>query len=244
MNGPARIYRQVGIRRRRIRSLGLLEKEPFREDCTMDADRMDAKTRKRCRWLGFGIWKGVTHPERDISVFAAPDRLKSGLHGELIQGFRGIPVDQTPTCYEAGQKHGFNGFVRWSFFNHPEAERAIIGIDSSYYVAWNGGVAHTMCRLTEVACALARHELSHQCEVVLLDWRMTEHPRLETLRHELDLVTLGDWITKGPQLFMSPGPHCPRCGFRTFEEISRRFCSLCGCDPRVVLAHHSKTKEG
>ncbi len=160
-----------------------------------------------CRWIGFGIGKGVTHPMMDISVFGIKriigpnddDKIMKGLHGKMMQGFKDIPVDPVHRCYKDDHELGFGGFIRWVSFFHPE-KNGFLGIDYDRTERPTSGVACSMQEVYEVVRILARHGFPKDYEVVMLNGRMHEDPESTAWRKEHELVTLRDWIEKFPSL--------------------------------------------
>lgn len=202
----------------------------LKTDATMDATRMSPTDVARCRWIGFGIGKGVTHPHRDISIFAIPTELTRGLHGELIQGFP--DVDPVPLCYDGlNHVHGFGGFIRWVHFANPKGGPGIFGIDWSIVERPTAGIATSWRSVAQLVVIVTRHGIPRDTEVVLLNWRMCEEPEIEHLRQSLGLGTIDDWMSRGHGLFGPASDHCPRCGIRTLQNFPR-YCFRCGCEPR------------
>lgn len=203
----------------------------------MAAERMRDDERADCRWIGFGIGKGVTHPRFGITVFAVPKDLASGLHGELIQGFDGIAVDQTPACYEPDADPGFGGFVRWVLLADPDRKCDVLGIDFSLALADRGGVANSMLTVAEISEIVMSQGIPGDTEVALLNCRMCEPSELKNWRLTNDLVTLHDWSLS--RLRFQPGSaQCPRCGMPTLGDSSVRFCFRCGCRPPLIWSRH------
>lgn len=232
-----RVYLKEGAKRRLIDSLSdALAFEDFSET-RMLRRLIPESERENCRWIGYAIAKGVTHPEQRISVVAAPGRLPCGLHGELVQGFRAIRVDPIPLCYEnVDHKHGFGGFVRWVYLIPRNNRPGYIGIDWGYTLRSTGGVANTMKRVVEVSRVLLAHGLHRVSKVVLLGPRMLENPAWRKWRLESGLITLADWCGLGANYFLRSSEFCPRCGTRAFEQISARYCFACGCNQKLILS--------
>jgi ribosomal protein S27AE len=225
-----------------VDSLAPLLTEPLKHRCTIIPSRMRLQDRRICRWIGFGLGKGVTHPERDLSVFTSPPHIRSAAHGEMIQGFRGIRVDPSPFCYEALHRDGFGGFVRWASFADPVGGPGFLGIDWSYRLRPTGGVAHTMLRAWQTCRALADHGFPRNAEVVLLNWRMIEIIVLQEWRRAYGLITLQDWLEKGRAYFAQRSRFCPRCGSASMNNPHMRYCGSCGC--KVALVRKlARTKE-
>ncbi|GEM_PF-1403782 len=198
----------------------------------MDSALMRANEKDRCRWINYGIGKGVTNPEARISIFAVPTELKSGLHAELVDGL-GIHVDRAPLCYdEAHHVHGFGGFIRWVYFADPKNGKNFLGIDWSLSARVTAGIATSMVDVVNVADVLMRHGIPPDTELVLLNSRMCEEEYHYAFRKKYNLITLNDWTTRGDLLFSKPSTHCPRCGLRTFMR-SARYCFRCGANPKL-----------
>lgn len=228
-----RVYIQKDADRRLVPSV-----EPFLRNsllsgkCLMDPAQMDTESAAACKWLGWGIGKGVTHLRDNVSVFGIPDTFISGLHGELVQGFN--DVDPVPTCYEDDHEKGFGGFIRWVYFVHPtDSNQNVFGIDFSPLMPNTGGVAVCLNAALRTAEVASRHGIPLDCQIALLDWDMTEPRFLTQWRETNELSTLGSWITKGQGLFAPHGSICPSCLESTFES-THNFCYLCGKDPNNI----------
>ncbi|MDO8583602.1 MAG: hypothetical protein Q7R83_00285, partial [bacterium] len=63
-----RIFVQTEAGREAIESLGGVIREPLEHRCLMETGYMEPQDIPFCRWIGYGLGKGVTHPERNISV--------------------------------------------------------------------------------------------------------------------------------------------------------------------------------
>lgn len=204
----------------------------------MDREQMRPEDRKDCRWIGYGISKGVTHPREGVSVFGIPEKLASGLHGKLIQGFEHIPVDSTPACYEPTAPHGFNGFIRWVFFTDPYRVHDVLGIDFSLMLSPTSGVAIDMLTVAKTVAVLATQGISPQVEVALLNAKMCEPEGYRKWRKLEQLVTVHDWSERGQTLFRPDGTHCPRCGAETLSDRATVYCTHCGCKPSLIWTRH------
>ncbi len=221
----AEILLQIGDTRRVLTSLSeALVYSPI--TLRMEPGRMRVVDRKACRWLDYGIIKGVTQPEWDISVCAQPEQMIRGLHGELVQGFAQVPVDSVRRCYRADHRFGFGGFVRWVYFVRQE-QHGFVGIDWSYVLRPTAGVAHSMRRVWQTVQVLARHGVPLLTEVVLLNARMCEPRNLEAWRMSEQLITVHDWTLRGKKMFNLHSEWCPRCGHRTHDKEAV-FCRMCG----------------
>lgn len=200
----------------------------------MDPTRMRDEAKACCRWLGYGIGKGVTHTENRVSVFGVPDQLICGLHGELIQGFDDIPVDATPICYERLASLGFDAFIRWVYLADPTRHHDFFGIDWSLAMPSTGGVATSMIQVERLAQVAIAHGIPRETEVVLLSADMCEPLELEAWRMQRALISLEDWVAFGKSLFAPRGNYCPRCGSDTFPFGRRGYCTQCGCRPELI----------
>ncbi len=177
-----------------VASLAPFLNDSLQKGCRMDKAQMAAADQQICRWLGFGIGKGVTDPERNISVFGLPEIMTAGLHGLLIQGFPGVGT--SPECYEQNDVLGFGGFVRWVYFANPGGGNGILGIDFSL-CAWSGaGVANTMFSVSRLAKTCLEHGISPQDQLVLLNCRMIEEPCVFSWRQSLGLCCASNGQTK------------------------------------------------
>lgn len=200
MTQKARIYFKNNIRPQEITTLRPYITEPFEGCAVMKGRRSDGTLVQSCRWIGFRIGKGVTHPLKDITVFdRTREESKKGLHGTLIQGFEDIPVDPESRCYTEDRDLGFGGFIRWSSFSHP-FETGFLGIDCDSAKSPTSGVARSVQEVYEVVRVLARHGFPKDYEVVMLNDHMCEDPASTAWRKEHGLVTLRDWIEKFPAL--------------------------------------------
>lgn len=196
---------------------------------TMDAHVMRAEDAATCRWIGYGIGKGVTHPQTETTVFGVPRELRSGLHAELVAGFS--DVDPFPLCYDdRAHVFGFGGFVRWVYFADPSGGPGVFGLDWSIAARPTSGVAHAMIAVAAIARIAAEHGIPPDAELALLNWRMCEELVITALRERMALRTVADWNTRAPAYFRRGSGYCPRCGLRTLAH-RERFCSRCGCDP-------------
>ncbi len=204
----------------------------------MDREQMGVDDQKHCRWIGYGISKGVTHPDERLTVFGVPEKLASGLHGKLIQGFEHIPVDSTPLCYEPTSPRGFNGFIRWVFLTDPHRVHDVLGIDYSLMLSPKSGVAIDMPTVAKIVDVLVRQGIAPGVEVALLNAKMCEPEALRAWRRFKKLVTVRDWSERGQTLFHPPGPFCPRCGMATLLKPTDTYCSHCGCKPSLIWARH------
>ncbi len=237
----AHIFIQRGEERTAVPSLAPYLEASLQASQCMDQRKMHPASVQGCRWVGYGIGKGVTHPRRNITVFAIPQELTSGLHGDLVQGFDEVPVDPTPFCYESSATIGFGGFVRWVLFADPKRTQNILGIDFSLVVNEHAGVATTVLRILQTVETIACHGIASHTEIALLNTRMREPHSLFAWRKRCRLLTLQDWLDKGPILFQKPGIHCPRCGLRTLNDPTAVYCSRCGCKPTLIWDRYQNT---
>ena len=213
--------------RRAVASIGPYLADPLsRPGSRMLAKHMRRKDIPGCPWVGYGIGKGVTSPERDMSIFGVPKTVRSGLHGEMVKG---LPdVDPAPLCYEDSHKKGFGTFVRWVFFSDPNGERNYLGVDFSLSLRETSGVATSFKRVAEVVRHASRHGIPKDTRIVLLNWRMCEPAHLTRVREGLGLRTVTDWKTKMRLLFFKDSIFCSKCGLETFNHQGHRFCYRCG----------------
>ena len=195
----------------------------------MDPSRMRPEDVSQCPWIGWGMSKGVTHPDRDLSILAHKDSLDRGLHAELVAEFTD-EVDPYPLCYdEKNHQKGFGGFTRWVAFTDPQNPKGpgVLGIDWSLACRPTSGVATSMWQIMRVVQTALPHGLHPQSEIALLDWRMSEDEFVKAWRYETRLVTAEDWVSRASTLFVPMGHHCLRCGMKTFER-KNKFCFRCG----------------
>ena len=146
------IYIQTGKDRRVVPSLRPFLRESLSQRMVMDPTQMNPRDVALCPWVGWGIGKGIPHLQDDVSVFAVPSQLKSGLHGELVKGFLGYPLDP--------YKDGFNGFIRWVYFADPldhMGRSGVLGIDWSLVMAQGTG-------------SQRRCEMLHLCPSCMCTW--------------------------------------------------------------------------
>lgn len=222
----AEIFFHDGTERRRVDSLEPFLTNSLREGIFMDLNVMKEKDAKTCRWLGFGIGKGITDPDKNISVFGVPNRIHRGLHYELVKGFPDI--DPFPLCYdEVNHVKGFGSFVRWVYFVDPEREHDFLGIDFSIVCRPTSGVANSVAKVSEVVKVVFQHGISPRSEVVLLNHKMCEHPGITEMRRQAGLIMVNDWINMADKLFLSKSPFCSKCGLKTLDN-NEKFCYRCG----------------
>lgn len=194
---------------------------------TMDPALMQPEAARACRWLHYGIGKGITSPNMNVSVFGVPEQSYSGLHGELVKGFPN--TDPTPLCYDELHINGFGDFVRWVFFADLAGKQNFCGIDFSLVLRSTSGVATSFFTVWQVVSTLIEHGLPPETEVVLLNSRMCEYEYMQAVREAAGLITAADWTAVGAELFSQQSAFCPRCGQKTLEDETARFCSQCGC---------------
>lgn len=227
------IYLHGGIGRQGVYSLRTLLLECAAGTVRMNPDEMKKEDARTCRWIGFGISKGLTSPAKNITVFSTLRRNQRGLHHELVKGFPGI--DPFPLCYEEDHKFGFGDFVRWVYFSDPKGKNNFLGIDFSLACRPTSGVANSVTRAWEVLKTIALHGMPLDVEVVLLNHRMCETAGVTRMRQKAGLVTLGDWILSAESILAKGSKFCPRCGQKTLDRdgIDRqpKFCYRCGCEP-------------
>jgi hypothetical protein len=221
---------QKGLREE-VSSLTPYLRESLLHNCLVEPSLMTEDDRHACRWLGYGLGKGVSNPKSQVSVYGIPETMTRGLHGELIQNFPG--VDPLPHCYEDNHALGFDGFVRWVYFAHPERDEGILGIDWSLAARKTAGVANSMLKVCALAQICKAHGVPKESELVLLNWRMLEPKYAQKLRHTIGLQSLEDWATHGREVFKQGSVCCPRCGQATLKG-NRRFCYRCGCKPELI----------
>ncbi|KKU51208.1 MAG: hypothetical protein UX72_C0024G0008 [Parcubacteria group bacterium GW2011_GWA2_47_10] len=220
---------EAGIRRPVI-SLGPYLRESLSSRHFMDVSLMTEKDATRCKWVGYGIIKGVTNPTESLSVLALSKSLVRGLHADLISGFEN--VDSGMECYSPNHKKGFGNFVRWVFFADPKKEKDFFGIDFSLSERPTAGVACSLISASRVIKTVLLHGVPPDTECVLLDPTMCEPEYLTSVRSTLGFNTLHHWAEKAERLFKPDGAYCPRCGLETRrKKIS--FCSRCGCKPEL-----------
>ncbi|MDO8571321.1 MAG: hypothetical protein Q7R79_01450 [bacterium] len=195
----------------------------------MNPRRMRAADKKICRWVGFGVTKGVTSPRRHISLIALPLTLKRSLHGELIRGFK--YTDSPPLCYDLlHHVHGFDDFIRWVYFSDPYGGNDVLGIDWDINMRPTSGIATSMLVVRKIILILGAHGIPASVEVALLNPRMVEDLRTTMMRRASGLETMSDWVGRGQSL-LGPGTNmCPRCGTLGLAE-SDVYCPRCGCKP-------------
>jgi len=194
----------------------------------MEASLMEPEDAKVCRWLGWGLGKGVTHRTTKTSVFAAPSELQQGLHAQMVQDFG--EVDPLELIYTDDHVLGFGDWVRWAYLSDPadtNTTSGILGVDWSISCRRTAGVAVSMQDVATIVATLHEQGIPPEAEVVLFDWCMREPPYITTWKSDLNLLSVMDWCKRGIEFFRPMSPFCPRCGLRTFNEPSR-FCFRCG----------------
>lgn len=188
-----------------------------------------------CRWLGYTLVKGVTHPHRAITAQTSGGDDLSGAHGRLVQQFGG--VDTTPECYNPDSILGFGGFARWVRFISPDARPNVFGLDWSLTERPHIGVATSALEVALVASRVRDYGIPAGDELVLLTPRMTELPVMAQWRRSEGLVCVGDWAD-APKRFYPRTGFCPKCGQWTFIRQSWRYCYQCGANPRNTWRLH------
>lgn len=163
----------------------------------MSPTRMNSEEARFCRWLGFGIIKGVTDPAKNLSILAAYKELFGGLHEKLVRGYDGIgPI---PFRYDAGARRisDFGGFIRWAYFSDPSGGPGVFGIDWLSGAWQRSGIACSLLVVLDVAKTAARHGIPLDAEVALLNARMCEEHAAREMRERAGLYVLSDWVEKG-----------------------------------------------
>jgi hypothetical protein len=217
-----------GTERTAIQSLGdVLRDSLLTGDSVMDPAIMTEKDKPFCKWIGFGLGKGLTSSSRNVSIYGVPESVNgSGWHAELVKGIDG--VDPSPLCYRSDHILGFGDFVRWVYFANPAGTGDFLGIDFGLPERPTAGVAETMFRVNQTVQVCARHGMPLATQVVLLHPRMFESPSLTELRLSLKLSAVGDWLSRGDGLFdLRNGTRCPACGLDTRGDHFN-FCYRCG----------------
>ncbi len=225
------IYIADGAGRRQVDSLKPYLQWKVTRGPRMQTGLMRRDEAKTCEWLGHGFRKGVTHPEKNITVFLASDTAEPGVHAKLIADFSG--VDPHPRCYwPVRHKLGFGGFIRWVYFSDPRGKRDFTGADWSLVARSTAGILTSFLSVEKFARALVQSGIDEKIELVLLNCRMRENSIIRGTRAKLGLQTLSDWFDRAPKLFRRGSGICPRCGQNILlREI---FCHSCGCRPRLI----------
>jgi hypothetical protein len=201
----------------------LLDRESF-----MDATVMKPEEVAICKWVGFGIGKGVTSTSQDLTIFGIPGRLGSGWHAELVKGLPG--VDPSPLCYMPEHKLGFGDFVRWVYFADPHNQGDYFGVDFGLTERSTAGVGESVIRVASVARHALAHGVPGNTHLVLLGPRMIEEEVVTSFRQRLSLHTVNDWADRGASYFSNEsGPYCWKCGLDT-RKPQFRFCYRCGAE--------------
>lgn len=226
-----KIYLQEKTRRGLVPSLRPYLADSLKTNFLVDAGAIDDSNRDvcRCAWVGFGIGKGVTHPDRKVSVFALPDKLLHGLHRELIDGL--VDADPMPLCYDLyGHVKGFGGFIRWAYFANPAGSPDVLGIDWSLGARQSSGVVGSLTDVARVIPVLIDHGIPFSTEVVLLNSDLTELVAVFEMRQRAGLVTVYDWLWRASEIFRFGSGFCPRCGLDVLQK-TYRYCPMCGARP-------------
>lgn len=230
------IFVQNGKDRREVLSLAPFLRFALHTKSLMRKSLDGLRPELHCHWYEWGIGKGVTHVKDAVTIFATPQKLMSGLHAKLIQGFPN--VDPHPLCYDPKNLiYGFGGFIRWVYFTDPndaELQHGVFGIDWAPTQSIKLGVAPTMIVTSQIARIVQNHGIPSQAELALLNWQMVEPIFIRTWRKQMKLITLSDWCEKGLKLFGPSGVYCPVCGLRTFEQPNT-YCFRCGNNRRQIL---------
>ena len=202
----------------------------------MKSELMRPKERRNCRWIGFGVTKGVTSAPSNMTLISI-SRHGSGVHGRLINGLR--DTDPSPRCYDLDHDKGFGDFIRWVHFSDPTSKNHVLGIDFCLSCRRTAGVATTVLTILDTVGTLLCHGLPGQTEIVLLNARMCEEPGIEAMRRDAKLLSAGNWDAFGSNLFGASGSRCPRCGLPTITG-GVKFCCRCGANPDIVRANHKR----
>ncbi len=230
------VFVQTGEDRREVSSLVPFLGHALLTQSIMKENSHGLKPGFHCHWYEWGIGKGVTHWQDAITIFATPNKLKSGLHADLIQDFQN--VDPYPLCYDQENLvHGFGGFIRWVYFSDPndtQLQHGVFGIDWAPSQSIKLGVAPTMLMVNRITHFVRSHGIPPHAELVLLNWQMLEPVFIRTWREQTDLFTLNDWCERGSKLFGPSGVHCPVCGLRTFVQHNT-YCFRCGSKRKNIL---------
>jgi ribosomal protein L37E len=225
------VYYFAHDQRQHIDSVGPFLRQSIAIGSFMLGKYMHEEDAKTCRWVGFGITKGITSPARDTTVLGVPALLQGGMHGDMIAGMPA--VDPNPLCYEPAHVLGFADFVRWVYFANPANDTGMLGVDFSIAERATAGVATTMLRLARVASTCMLHGMPGNCELALLNPRMIEPDYFFNYRQTAGLLTVADWSAKGEAMFGEDSQHCPRCG-NTSLQPGDVYCSSCGCQMQLV----------
>lgn len=235
------VYIQTQKERMRVLSLAPYLSHSLNSESIMDASLMRKEDISDCRWLGFGIGKGVTNPKKNFSVYALSNDARSGLHADLLRDRD--DVDPFPLCYDQYlHKRGFGGFIRWVYFADPQGGSGVFGIDWSIVARPKSGVANSMVAVFRVAETVIYHGIPPDAEVALLNARMCEENAVRAMRESAGLYALSDWVKKGNSLFWILGDYCPRCGLKT-RKTGAMFCFRCGAQ-FACFWKNFKRKEG
>jgi len=220
------VFLQKGCTRIRVSALTSdFLSESLVYGCTMDPALMLPLEVPECRWLGYGIGKGVTCPEMDVTVFGVPQTMRSGLHGTLIQGFP--DVDPYDLCYEDQHVKGFGGFIRWIYFSNPSKGPGVLGIEFSLHpsIRVTSGIATSFKRAQHVVSVCCRHGIPAKAEVALLNWRNCQRPHLVAFGKQQRLVTVSDWAQSADRFSTTL---CWRCGKPSSSNF--HYCPYCGAE--------------
>lgn len=237
-----------GAARRPIESLAPFLRLSLAHGVCINPELMRADDVARCRWVGWGLTKGVTHPLEGTTVLAKMGELVCGMHAQMLQGLPNI--DPPEGCYDKDKRvQGFGGFIRWVYFAPKETEQqGIVGIDWSQEEPKDAGVARHVDEVVCLARHLANAGIDENSELVLLNCRMCEYPELTAWRHQHRLVSMSDWAQREVQMVwkndspdypstpVAPPPprppvrprwkFCPNCGGKLGTDF--KFCPGCG----------------
>lgn len=182
-----------------------------------------------CDWDQYALAKGVSHLEQGLSCFAFSPDMVHGLHHRLADDFPGISLDRFPLCYDDRQMvSGFGGFIRWVYFVNPVGQDDVIGLDFNLAPPPPSGVVRSVYQAMESFRLLAWHGLALATRAVLLNHHLCWSNGIRQMQEQNSLLTVGDWLSRGPLLFGPAGIQCPRCGQSTRSDYRSSYCRQCG----------------
>jgi hypothetical protein len=162
----------------------------------MEASQMGSYDQQSCRWIGYGLAKGVSNidPSTAISVFSTYEESVSTLHGLMIQGLGDI--DEYPFCYYPDKEtdKGFGKFIRWAYFASIDEQPDVFAVDYSFNCDERIGKAASIESVKAVASVAVQHGIPLDAELVLANERMCENFEHSQFRAENQLIAVRDWL--------------------------------------------------
>jgi len=194
-NTVPQVFVQNQQERRVVDSLRPYLRESLKLGNFMEASQMGNYDQQSCRWVGYGLAKGVSSidPTTPISVLSTYEDSVSTLHGLMIQGLG--ETDEYPWCYYPDRKsdRGFGKFIRWAYFTSTDNQADVFAVDFSLNCDERIGKAASIASVSAVAAIAAQHGIPLDAELVLANERMCENFEHSQFRTENNLISVRDW---------------------------------------------------